>query len=436
MSLRNRLAFCLILSACTGGQGGDPGQAMGGGPGVDPDDSFCTSERWLGPDAARLSGECEEQAPGSFRCQCGDDQDRTVLDDVRAERCSDALRDGCAVDIREPRFCEVAALGTCWPVDASAGVEATTWSCRCEGSDALVERDTAICTDALAALCTERCESAFGTCQQSLSAPASYACSCTGDSSAPPALAFASCDEALATTCGERCTSEAGSCAIGDDETFDCACSSGDEVRVTLDELGGAQPAACGRGLIAACGEVLPPPISGCESSSDGHDARCEALPKVQLPGEQPAEEWRFSCACDGASVEMQQALTCFRALLASCPDALPPGASQAEPGELGALCESADDCDLGACYVPGNQLDPICSADCDDDTDCPEGALCSFVGSRGGHCFPSCESDAECGLLNDAQENPLYCANRADIDFSEAHADEGGRVCVQHSEP
>jgi hypothetical protein len=451
MRTQSFLLGLVIANACTGGQGGDPGESTGGmgagagghaardagGPGTAGGDmgDDCFGERWENRQTEARKGSCTEGRSGTFVCACWEDShgEDEVASQVMADSCAEALLEACEIDLEAARVCTSTAIGTCVTTDAT-----DIFRCQCEGSEQLIETEAASCTSALSARCADTCESTFGGCQQSVSDSQAFGCRCTGAiENLVLATGYETCEAALADRCGERCGDEAGDCTIGDDAAFDCACRGGESVEVPLDSVGGANPQACGQSLREACGEVIMPALSVCESSYDGHEASCEALPMLVELGESVSTLWEHRCKCDGGEVQVREALTCHRALQASCPDALPPSAVHAEEGELGALCQTASDCDLAACYVPGNEQEPICSALCESDDDCPAGALCAVIDPQGGHCFAICESNAECGLRNDAQENPLYCASRSAIDIAGLGGDDDDRhICIQKSEP
>jgi hypothetical protein len=452
---------------------------------MDGDALGCSGERWDGPDSERLGGECQRSDETRWRCGCegvsGGPLDRTI----EVDACLEALRQACEIDLTAPRFCEVAGEATCWPGDDEG-----SWSCRCGGEGAPSAVQAGSCDEAMTLRCAEQCDSDFGGCRGQLGQPGSYACMCQGESldldpaggepapSAPmpapdsgseegteaptppvaPAdmpgvgsvgtvvgsqvVAAGSCEQARALACGEQCDSEAGQCALGaDGDGFECSCADGGAVSQPLGELGGAGPDACWLGLQRSCGAVLHVPVGMCASEAGGSTAYCEALAWVQRPGQDAPDPRRYSCACGAAAPSEVEADGCYQALQELCPSSIPDDAVPAADGDYGALCQDASDCDTGACYVPGTGQDAICSSRCSTDADCPAGTLCAFVGlgpsDTEGYCFATCESDAHCGLLNGARDNPLYCADRVDIDEAALSGDdESGRVCIQLSEP
>jgi len=72
-------------------------------------------------------------------------------------------------------------------------------------------------------------------------------------------------------------------------------------------------------------------------------------------------------------------------------------GVSSDVSRELGARCEELDECGdrcLAGARFPGG----FCSATCDDDGDCPDGAACADV--DGGVCLFDCDGAAACEFL------------------------------------
>jgi hypothetical protein len=65
---------------------------------------------------------------------------------------------------------------------------------------------------------------------------------------------------------------------------------------------------------------------------------------------------------------------------------------------ELGARCDSSDECDE-RCLLPGADWPGgFCTIHCETDVDCPSGAVC--LEEEGGVCAFACGLDAECGFL------------------------------------
>jgi hypothetical protein len=72
-------------------------------------------------------------------------------------------------------------------------------------------------------------------------------------------------------------------------------------------------------------------------------------------------------------------------------------GVSSDVSRELGARCDQLDECDdrcLGGARFPGG----FCSASCDADSDCPEGASCADI--DGGVCLFACGDAGDCDFL------------------------------------
>jgi hypothetical protein len=84
-------------------------------------------------------------------------------------------------------------------------------------------------------------------------------------------------------------------------------------------------------------------------------------------------------------------ALVVLLAALGSC------GVDSPVSRQLGARCDSLDDCDdrcLSGFGFPGG----LCSKSCDRDADCPTGASC--VELQGGVCLFACRDDLGCEFL------------------------------------
>ncbi len=88
-----------------------------------------------------------------------------------------------------------------------------------------------------------------------------------------------------------------------------------------------------------------------------------------------------------------------FKALVVAALVAAGPGCgvSSDVSRELGARCDTMDECDercLAGSRFPGG----FCSATCDDDGDCPDGAVCADL--NGGVCLFDCDGAAACEFL------------------------------------
>lgn len=88
-----------------------------------------------------------------------------------------------------------------------------------------------------------------------------------------------------------------------------------------------------------------------------------------------------------------------FKALLFAVLAAAATGCSASSDvsRELGARCDAEEECDercLTGARFPGG----FCSATCDDDGDCPDGAACADL--NGGVCLYDCEGAAACDFL------------------------------------
>jgi len=200
----------------------------------------------------------------------------------------------------------------------------------------------------------------------------------------------------------------------------------------------------------AGCASVVEEPARASEASTTGplvEDAS-QAPPTVQVRpahSEPTMESMRApEDADDDAGAEAEQRNQALS-------DAQAPGGN-----DLTYPCRVDDDCNYGACYVPGTRQNPICSKRCDTDLDCPQGALCAgplecqdtngpCVGS--GFCFRACEADAECTAHNaldtepDADPsdvNPVACIAWVDIIGStpDEPVFEPIDICIQESEP
>jgi hypothetical protein len=93
-----------------------------------------------------------------------------------------------------------------------------------------------------------------------------------------------------------------------------------------------------------------------------------------------------------------------FKALVVAALVAAGPGCgvSSDVSRELGARCNSMDECDercLAGSRFPGG----FCSATCDDDGDCPDGAACADL--SGGVCLFDCDGAAACEFLGNGWE-------------------------------
>jgi hypothetical protein len=66
---------------------------------------------------------------------------------------------------------------------------------------------------------------------------------------------------------------------------------------------------------------------------------------------------------------------------------------------ELGARCDSVDECDE-RCLSPVDYPGGFCTTACEGDDDCPNGASCADV--EGGVCLFACETGADCEFLGD----------------------------------
>ncbi len=387
----------------------------------------CEVDDWPAPDAPRREYSCTPDLEG-FRCNCAGIPELPEP----FESCADALREVCGIDPDAPNFCDARGGSACWPGDGEGG-----WLCDCGTGDGFAPVQAEDCTTALVDSCADRCDSEFGVCTEDVDAPGSYGCRCSGDlhDRVPPE--GSACVEALGVVCGELCETDAGSCAFDSlIDAFRCECVDGVTDEVPLPDVGGAHPEACRDAALRACGEPMSVPVFDCTSDDGLDDGLCIVIPPLDRPGAEPPTTRQHRCHCNGSDAVMVEARTCFAALVDACPDAIPSGLGAATAGDPGALCAADDDCD-DACFVPGTEEDAICAPGCADDGDCPNGTACAVLtgasGDAAGHCLRSCEHDVECGLLNDAWDNPLYCAPRAVLDGAAAVGD---RVCIQVSEP
>ena len=429
----------------TGGQSGDPGS---GGP------SECRGERWDGPGQPWIRArcnpdecECAQQDPSAVDKNANEATGTQANGDARwVAACRAALRDECQIDPDAPVFCGLSGVGVCWPSEHGG------WTCECgPGVQHRASADSP-CDDALWAECGQRCETAFGSCgevdrQQ-------FSCLCTGVDGplprAPEPVAPSSdgtvpghaemdgptsCAAAMTEYCGDRCETSAGRCAP-DGEGFACSCSDGSGGTQSFKELGGISPEACGTALQHTCGAELIAPMTTCTRA----DAKCEALPRVWAPGAPRPESFEYRCQCKGAPAAMVEARACYRAMLSACPDAIDDDAvlAPAAAGQLGARCMEDGDCAGGICNVGRLGREGVCSAPCALDRDCPAGAVCAFAkrGDASGRCFIECEDEYSCDLLNDAIEDPLYCADPAWLPYGRLlRDDESGQLCAPISD-
>lgn len=468
---RSTFTLCLFLvSGCYGGQSGDPGVNQSPitpseGPSVVPPPSECQRATWRADDAEPSTHSCEATGDTSqlgeraieWTCDCGGTPRSS-----NAARCDDALLDACGVKYSAATYCEY-ALATCFP-NNEAGDD---WLCRC-GDDsrqpgAEVDNVTATdCRSAAAAACGETCESDVGSCLTSTDATNLLACSCTPpflaegapNTSNSPTLAVreASCGATLARTCGAVCASETGTCIL-DETGFACTCSDETSVHVEPEDLSHSDPTGlglCDEAVYMACGGLEVG--DSCSSKTEQWAASCEPRPHVYLPGGEAPASYTFDCACTasdsggddaGAALDgggsngvsgsfVADAPDCEAAVKATCPGAVRPATDPNGPTlDYGHACTKDDECSSGACYVPGNKVNPICSKHCEADEDCPGFAHC-VIGAGGypdGYCFVRCDEDAECLELNPAiSSNPLHCATDFDPDSP--------KVCWQASEP
>ena len=464
----------VLLTACIGGQGGDPGVAagedetrQGAGPvAVD----FCQGQAWDSPDAPKRHAECQlalrrSEGDQHFECLC--DGEPISLD---APQCYTALSDGCQVPF-PPNYCEL-QTGVCF---ADAGA-ADSFRCRCSGDQgplAPVVADS--CAEAVAAHCHERCESDLGSCHSDGLTPGLYYCACTHEPPSVPLLnpdgtlpeassrpapdpadsagqgaptqpapagvpSGATCEATLRDLCGGQCETATGQCALQADH-YACTCHEGTTMTLPLSELPLDEPSAdlCYFAAAQGCGLEFALNATHCEVAGTQAQVTCEAQPQTFRPGEPQPQDATFECSCRRSGETTTSARTgrnCYRTAAAACPEAIEE-ADRLSASDFGTLCTDATQCSGGACYVPGTGEDSICSQSCESDSDCPGHSLCATVAGQGGRCLVRCDSDLQCQLLNDSLHNPLYCAEKADLEGRTQMANsEGGRVCVQVSEP
>lgn len=462
--------------ACTGGQGGDPGMAydLGDGDGGDgdvgpgpnapapssgPGPFGCAVDGWARPDAPRVSNVCTSNDLVDWECECGgtpEPGDRPKVDPGRAE-CRAALIAQCGVDPSDPPYCDDYAAGTCWH-----GVTEGTFVCRCRDSADVVDASAGDCLTALSATCAETCQGESGRCVADLSQGNDYRCECGGEAvepggfgarehtgQSPPGVGGpapsgpSSCQEVLSLRCGETCQTAAGSCRVEGADGYACACDAGNAEVIMSDA--GRSSEGCQGALSDVCGQVIVPPVDYCHNAYNGVLGTCQAQPEIVPPmGMRNADNlYAFHCACDVRPEADVRARGCAQALLAHCPEALSDEDREpAAAGAPGALCERDDDCNTGTCFSPRVGGDALCSAHCADDGDCPTGTLCAFLDAasvsdpRGGYCFVTCNEwgtsgSTPCSLLNDAQDNPLLCADRLLLSRKELSPGVAAQVCV-----
>jgi hypothetical protein len=463
------LLAVVLMGGCTSRSAG--GEAEGASSGAPPggEGSFstggpneaCYASRWAGPDQPRTGSRCAANglsAADGYTCRCDEEPLPSNYNSGPASNaCADALVEACGVDPRDPGFCEYPATGTCF-----RGTDPETWSCGCTGSETFAEASGSECLEALTGACAQRCEGVLGSCHDDVERAEGYVCACewqtpadqdvqgSEDAALRPAtgelvgtveqpFSAPTCGAAVQEACHERCRDPSGTCTLNQDRRFDCDCGDGTAHQVDYDPARGAQ--ACDGALRAVCGSVQYAPRDRCESTRDGLTGLCEALPKVTPPLTTAESGFDYACQCGAGEQVVIPAVGCAHALLAHCPEAIGPEQHRAAPpGGHGALCSEGDDCNGGVCFASAAP-DPICSSRCADDGDCPNDALCAFIGEaslssdRGGHCFKTCEAlgnqGTSCSLLNEASQNPLLCADRVDVSLKELGEDESGTVCV-----
>ena len=427
---------------------GQVGESGNGGP------SSCGGERWSGPDEPWIIAQCQLGEDPRWRCECIEQDPQqplayvaSVVDqDVAA--CETALLHDCEIEVDAPLFCSKVELGTCWPSDGDS------WWCHCGQGVESRGRVEESCNQELWEQCGMHCETVFGTCGEV--GADTYSCQCSGAASPLPpepdpplgspdgaingtAVSLdgpRSCDEAMAHYCGERCANSAGGCTPTTDG-FDCNCSAGGSGTKDFSELGGISPTACATALQQTCGAELLAPLSKCTLRSN---VSCQAAPRTWAPEQPRPDTFEYTCQCaqDGPAVSVD-ARGCYRALLAACPEEVSADAQPTliAPGQVGALCTKGQDCESGICQFGKLGRDGVCTAACTTHADCQAGALCAFsAGERLGRCFVECHSEFECELLNDALEDPLYCADAVDLPYGDLKRDdEGGRLCTPISD-
>jgi hypothetical protein len=88
---------------------------------------------------------------------------------------------------------------------------------------------------------------------------------------------------------------------------------------------------------------------------------------------------------------------------LCSCSSRRDVAGSSTSSGELGAACETSDDCDAGLACLDRDDL-RRCTTDCGDYDGgaCPQGSLCAQnVPQTPGYCAPICSTTRECEELH-----------------------------------
>lgn len=95
-----------------------------------------------------------------------------------------------------------------------------------------------------------------------------------------------------------------------------------------------------------------------------------------------------------GPSPALAAAFAAALAALAAC------SVSSDVSRELGARCDELDECD-DRCLTGGRYPGGLCSATCEGDGDCPDGATCTDV--DGGVCLFECAGADDCGFLGSA---------------------------------
>jgi len=80
--------------------------------------------------------------------------------------------------------------------------------------------------------------------------------------------------------------------------------------------------------------------------------------------------------------------------LLTACPPVGPNGR------DVGAACETDRDC-TDECEESDAFGDGMCTMDCDDDNDCPDGTVCLL----GGLCAVECDNDRDCEAFSQGFE-------------------------------
>ena len=63
--------------------------------------------------------------------------------------------------------------------------------------------------------------------------------------------------------------------------------------------------------------------------------------------------------------------------------------------GETGEACTADGDCESSRCVTGGSFPGGLCTPECNNDSECPEGFSC--VSRSSGICLKNCGSDAEC---------------------------------------